>query len=56
MKLTGSLRIMALCALAGICRAQDTPRPKILGVAHIAIYAADYEKSRAFYHDFLGYE
>src|SRR5947209_2925116 len=36
--------------------AHDTPRPKILGVAHIALYAADYDKSRAFYHDFLGFE
>jgi catechol 2,3-dioxygenase-like lactoylglutathione lyase family enzyme len=56
MKATGSLLILALCALAGVCGAQDTPRPKILGVAHIAVYAADYEKSRVFYHDFLGFE
>jgi lactoylglutathione lyase len=65
MKPTGSLRILALCALAAVCGAQvcsaqdthqDTPRPKILGVAHIAIFAADYDKSRAFYHDFLGFE
>jgi catechol 2,3-dioxygenase-like lactoylglutathione lyase family enzyme len=27
-----------------------------LGVAHIAVFAADYEKSRAFYRDFLGFE
>ena len=39
-----------------ILPAQDVPRPHILGVAHIAIYAADYEKSRAFYRDFLGFE
>jgi lactoylglutathione lyase len=31
-------------------------RPRILGVAHIAIFAKDYEKSRAFYRDFLGFE
>jgi len=36
--------------------AQEAPRPKILGVAHIAIFAADYEKSRSYYHDFLGFE
>ncbi len=36
--------------------AQEAPRPRILGVAHIAVYAADYEKSRAFYRDFLGFE
>ena len=34
----------------------DTARPRILGVAHIAIYAHDYEKSLAFYRDFLGLE
>lgn len=29
-------------------------RPRITGLAHIAIYAHDFEKSRAFYRDFLG--
>jgi len=34
----------------------DKPiRPKILGVAHIALFVHDIEKSRAFYKDFLGY-
>jgi catechol 2,3-dioxygenase-like lactoylglutathione lyase family enzyme len=56
MKPTGWFRIVALGALAAVCSAQDPPRPKILGVAHIAVFAADYEKSRAFYHDFLGFE
>ena len=56
MKPIGTLRVLALCALAAVGGAQDVPRPKILGVAHIAIYAADYEKSRAFYRDFLGFE
>jgi catechol 2,3-dioxygenase-like lactoylglutathione lyase family enzyme len=48
-----------LCGLltaASLVLAQDAARPRILGVAHIAIYAADYEKSRAFYRDFLGFE
>ncbi len=31
-------------------------RPKIKGVAHIALFAHDYEKARAFYRDFLGFE
>ena len=31
-------------------------RPKILGVAHISLFAHDYEASRAFYHDFLGFD
>ena len=30
-------------------------RPRILGVAHIALYVSDIDKSRAFYKDFLGY-
>ncbi len=30
-------------------------RPKILGVAHIALYVKDLAKTRQFYEDFLGY-
>lgn len=48
--------IAALLLPAALLSGQDTPRPKILGVAHIAVFAADYEKSRAFYRDFLGFE
>ena len=34
----------------------DAPkRPKILGIAHIALFVHDVEKSRQFYKDFLGY-
>jgi catechol 2,3-dioxygenase-like lactoylglutathione lyase family enzyme len=36
--------------------AQTAPRPRITGVSHIAIYAHDYEKSRAFYGQFLGFQ
>lgn len=36
--------------------ASEPTRPKITGVAHIALFASDYEKSRAFYRDFLGFE
>jgi catechol 2,3-dioxygenase-like lactoylglutathione lyase family enzyme len=56
MKLRGLLVAMTIWAMPVVCGAQDMPRPKILGVAHIAIYAADYEKSRAFYRDFLGFQ
>ena len=45
--------ILAAAALLG---AQEPTRPRITGVAHIAVYAADFEKSRAFYRDFLGFE
>jgi catechol 2,3-dioxygenase-like lactoylglutathione lyase family enzyme len=31
-------------------------RPKILGVAHIALFVSDLDKARAFYRDLLGYE
>src|SRR5262249_31150777 len=30
-------------------------RPKMLGVAHMAIYVSDLAKARAFYKDFLGF-
>ena len=36
-------------------RAADTPRPKILGVAHMALFESDLEKARHFYKDFLGF-
>jgi catechol 2,3-dioxygenase-like lactoylglutathione lyase family enzyme len=36
--------------------AQTPPRPRITGVAHIALFAHNYEKSRAFYGQFLGFE
>ena len=31
-------------------------RPHITGLSHIALYAHDLEKSRAFYRDFLGFD
>src|SRR5205085_2059060 len=30
-------------------------RPRILGVAHMALYVSDLQKARTFYKDFLGY-
>jgi lactoylglutathione lyase len=35
---------------------QEVKRPKILGVAHMAIYVGDLGKARAFYRDFLGFD
>jgi catechol 2,3-dioxygenase-like lactoylglutathione lyase family enzyme len=32
------------------------PRPKILGVAHIAVFVSDLEKARAFYKGLLGFD
>ncbi len=47
----------ALLALPLLDAADSAPiaRPKILGVAHIAIYVKDLDKARKFYEDFLGY-
>jgi len=44
---------LACCAIAA---AQPAVRPRILGVAHIALFVSDIEKSRAFYTEFLGFE
>jgi len=46
----------SLLATAAALSAQSAARPRITGVAHIALYASDFEKSRAFYRDFLGFE
>ena len=48
---------LALLSLtAPLCRSADAPtRPRITGVAHIALFVHDMEKSRAFYKDFLGF-
>ena len=35
---------------------RPAPRPKILGVAHLAVFVSDLPKARAFYRDLLGLE
>ena len=42
------------CAL--LSTADDVKRPRILGVAHMALYVSDLAKARAFYKDFLGFD
>lgn len=53
-------RLAAFLLLAGVIGATQTAetvkRPRILGVAHMALFVSDLQKSRAFYKDFLGYE
>jgi lactoylglutathione lyase len=44
---------LAACALA--LSAQEVRRPKITGVAHVALYVSDVDKARTFYKNFLGY-
>jgi lactoylglutathione lyase len=51
----GWLAISAVVMGTSLAVAEDVKRPRITGVAHIAIYSHDVEKSLAFYHDFLGY-
>jgi len=42
--------------LFSLCAAQpEVRRPRILGVAHMAVYVSDLAKARAFYEDFLGF-
>ena len=40
---------------AALALGQTPKRPRITGVAHVALYVADVNKARAFYKDFLGY-
>ena len=53
-------RLAAFLLLAGVIGASQTAetvkRPRILGVAHMALFVSDLQKSRAFYEGFLGYE
>jgi catechol 2,3-dioxygenase-like lactoylglutathione lyase family enzyme len=48
--------LFAFLLPASLLLGQEPARPRILGVAHIAVFAKDYEKSKAFYRDFLGLE
>src|SRR5450432_3481602 len=50
--LLSALVYVAICPAAPPNAPQ---RPKVLGVAHIALYVHDIEKSRTFYKDFLGF-
>jgi len=42
-------------AVASLAMSQTPPRPRITGVAHVALFVHDIEKSREFYKDFLGF-
>jgi catechol 2,3-dioxygenase-like lactoylglutathione lyase family enzyme len=49
---------MALVAatLAALGQAEQPGRPKVLGIAHIALRVSDVGKSRTFYKEFLGFD
>src|ERR1700730_6676545 len=49
--------VLTASFLASSILAQDSPkRPKVLGVAHMALYFSDLAKARAFYKEFLGFD
>jgi lactoylglutathione lyase len=47
--------ILCLLLLAMATAGGEPKRPKILGVAHMALYVSDLAKARVFYRDFMGY-
>ncbi len=52
-----SFIFLSASLLVGPTVSGQTPqRPHIVGVSHIAVFAHDYEKSRAFYGQFLGFQ
>jgi len=56
MRETRAMKRLGLLLMAPVlCCAQQAPRPRILGVAHMALYVSDLGKARAFYKDFLGF-
>jgi lactoylglutathione lyase len=50
-----ALTAAALALAASLAHADEPRRPRISGVAHIAVYAHDVDQTIAFYRDFLGY-
>src|SRR5690348_13531373 len=52
-----SLRVAFILAFTASLLAQTkAQRPRILGVAHIALYTSDLANARSFYEDFLGFQ
>jgi lactoylglutathione lyase len=50
-----AIALAGLATCVSAASAGDAARPRITGVAHIAVYAHDVDKTAAFYRDFLGY-
>jgi catechol 2,3-dioxygenase-like lactoylglutathione lyase family enzyme len=50
------LLLFALLVSVSMASAADLVRPRILGIAHIAVAVHDLDQSRAFYRNFLGFE
>lgn len=51
-----ALLVCLLCALLCALAATAQKRPRLLGVAHMALFVSDVEKARGFYRDFLGFQ
>ena len=49
-----ALALLALASVAAVVAAREPQRPKITGVAHMALYVHDMAKARAYYTGFLG--
>ena len=49
-------RLTLLLTVLPLIAQTPVTRPKILGVAHLAVYVSDLAKARAFYEDLLGYD
>jgi catechol 2,3-dioxygenase-like lactoylglutathione lyase family enzyme len=48
--------LISLIFSSAVAPSETVRRPRILGIAHVAFYVSELEKSRAFYKDFLGYD
>lgn len=55
MNRTAVLFLLCALVLTAAQGADQAKRPRILGVAHMALYVSDLQKARTFYKDFLGY-
>src|SRR5215472_10213341 len=55
MKLVSALFALPILAGSPVAAADAPPRPKITGVAHIALFVHDMDKARWFYKDLLGF-
>ena len=51
-----AMKLSLLVLTALVVGAQEPERPRITGLAHVALSVKDIGKSRAFYKDFLGYD
>ena len=50
----GTLLLLFLFSFAA--SADEVRRPRVLGLAHVALFVSDLQKARSFYEDFLGYQ